>query len=249
MPGPDAGAGIVVVSPTFHPEKVGTPHYVTDLALALADTGFDVAVVTNQPYYPEFHRFEGYGRRRRVDSLGAVRIRRLPTLVPFRGAPVLRAVSEANMLLQGVVGALAGRLPRSRTVIAVSPGVPFAVLVARILRRRGGRLLVVVHDIQAGLVTATTGPAGRVAGRVAGTVEAWALNRADVIAPLSEAMGQTLSRMGVRAPIRPVPLWATVEPGLRPLPAGDRRVVMYSGNLGRKQGVSTLVDLAAAMSA
>jgi len=135
---PGADGGVVVVSPTFHPEKVGTPHYVTDLTVALSEAGLDVEVVTNQPYYPEFRRFDGYGRHRRVDSLGPVRIRRLPTLVPTRGAPALRALSEANMVLQAAVLRLRGRLPRSECVVAVSPGVPFAALVVVLARRRGG---------------------------------------------------------------------------------------------------------------
>ncbi len=243
----DPDPDLVVVSPTFHPEKVGTPHYVTDLVRPVTEAGASVAVVTNDPCYPEFRRHLGYGRRRRHDTLDGVPIRRLPTPVPSGGSAPLRAVSEVNMVLQAAFLRIGGRYPRSRRVLAVGPGVPFAALVGVFARRRGGRLVVVVHDVQTGLVGATVGPGGRLVGRVAGAVEAWALNRAEAVAPLSEAMGRELAALGVRVPVRVVPLWATVEPGLRPLPPDAGGVVMYSGNLGRKQGVETLVDVAEAL--
>lgn len=233
---------LLVFSPTFHPEKVGTPHYVTDMVQALARS-HAVRVVTNQPYYPAFERFPGYGTRTRSDRLDEVPVHRLPTVVPRSGGRLARMASEANMLLQVVVAIVAGRLRRAGRVVAVSPGVPFAIVAGRFLRRRGGHLTVVVHDIGFGLAHSTGGDFGR---RIAGVIrrlEVAALNRADRIMVLSHAMGRALVAAGVTAPVETVPLWPTVAgPATDDPPPGQ--TVQYSGNLGRKQGVHTLLDLA-----
>lgn len=232
-------ADVVVVSPTFHPEKVGTPVYATDLVRGLAAAGHDVRVITNQPYYPAFQRFEGYGRRTRHDSLDGIPVHRLPTIVPRGGRPLWRALSELNMLLQVVLALLTGRIRRGRHVIVVSPGVPFAVLAARLVRRRHGRLLAIVHDLQFGLA-ATSGAPAALAPAMR-WVEKWSLERADAVAPLSHEMAEELRRAGLETEIEVVGLWATIEPTGSP---ADPDLVMYSGNLGRKQGVGILLQIA-----
>jgi colanic acid biosynthesis glycosyl transferase WcaI len=227
---------LFVVTPTFAPEKIGTPHYVTDLVRALVDAGVDVTVVTNQPYYPAFERFEGYGRSARRQALAGATVYRLPTIVPRRGALAWRALSELNFVLQVAILRLRGHVRRQEKVVAVSPGVPFAVVAARLLCRPNGRVVAVVHDIQTGLIS------NRYVRWAAGHVERWALERAHHLTALSDGMRAALLSLGVRRPIDVDPLWATVtaredvsvEPGL----------ILYSGNLGRKQGVHHLLDLA-----
>jgi len=233
---------LLVVSPTFHPEKVGTPHYVTDLVRGLSEAGEQVRVVTSQPYYPAFERFDGYGRGTRRDEVDGVPVYRVPTVVPRGGQGRWRAVSEVNFLLQVVFAVVTGRVARSSRVLAVSPGVPFAVIAGWLLRRRGGRLVTVVHDIQFGLVASTRGGLGRIAARLARRVEVWALNRSDVVTVLSPAMASELRAAGVSAPIEVVALWPTIEPAADG--SEEPGVVLYSGNLGAKQGVGRLLEMA-----
>ena len=101
MTGPSAD--VLVLSPTFHPEKVGTPHYATDMVREMSRQGHRPQVVTNQPYYPAFERFEGYVRRTRRDELDGIPLRRLPTIVPPNGSRAGRIVADLNLLLQVLV--------------------------------------------------------------------------------------------------------------------------------------------------
>lgn len=233
---------VLVLTPTFHPEKVGTPHYVTDMVEEMVRQGLHVRVVTNQPYYPTFQRFPGYGRATRRDQVGQVPVDRLPTLVPRDGARLARILSEANMLLQVVVGLLSGRLRRSGHVLAISPGAPFAIVAGALLRRRRARFTVVVHDIGFGLARTTGGRMGRTIAAAIRWIEVRALNLADRVIVLSDAMGHALARQGVRVGLETVELWPTVGGASDVAPAAA--TVQYSGNLGRKQGVHRLLDLA-----
>lgn len=236
------GDELLVVTPTFHPEPIGTPHYVTDMVEELSGKARRVRVVTNQPFYPAFRRYPGYGRATREDRLGDVPVHRLPTLVPVRGSRLGRVVSELNLLAQVWWARATGRLRRRHHVIAVSPGSPMTIAAAATMRRRDGRLLVVVHDVGFGLAEATSRGAGRWLARAARAAELRALDKADVIVTLSEGMRRQLRSAGVTPPIEVVPLWPTVEPPEgRIEPQVD---VLYSGALGRKQGLDDLLDAA-----
>lgn len=235
--------GPTIVTPTFHPERIGTPHYVTDLVDELDARGVPPEVVTGQPFYPAFERFDGYGRGTRQDVHGRVPVHRMPTVVPRGGKVAWRLASEANFLVQVAWARLRGRVPSSRHVLAVSPGSPFSVLAGRLVAGRDGRLVALVHDVAFGLAAATAGPRAR---RLVGPLrrlEVWSLDRADVAAVLSERMADELRAAGVTTPMVEVPLWTTVE-AVAPV-AEMPMVVQYSGNLGRKQGVADLVVLAA----
>jgi colanic acid biosynthesis glycosyl transferase WcaI len=231
-----------MVCPTFHPEPIGTPLYATDLARWFVKHGWEVRVVTAQPFYPAFGLYPGYGRHRRHDALDDIEILRLPTIVPRGGRVAWRAVNELNFAVQGLLRA---PLSRADAVLTITPGVPWAALVGRGLRRRGGRHVVLVHDIQSGLAAALGMGAGKLGGLIR-TSERLSLQRCDKIAVLTKEMGEAVAELGVTRPIDVAPLWATVR-----APEGlDQqldRSVQYSGNFGQKQGVVMLVDLAEAL--
>lgn len=228
-----------IVSPTFDPEPIGTPLYAGELARWLRDSGWNVDVVTNQPYYPRSRRYAGYGRRRRRDTVDGIPVYRLPTLVPSKGTFGRRAASEVNFLVQGLLARR--RLGRSPLTIVITPGVPFGVPVGRGLTAPGGTLLVWVHDLQSGLAAALGAPP--LVARASAAVERRCLNLADHVCTLSEGMSRRVRALGVDRPTLVFPLWSTLPPDDGSVPALVVDV-QYSGNLGRKQGADQLVDLA-----
>lgn len=228
-----------IVTPTFDPEPIGTPLYAGELARWLVGSGWDVDAVTSQPYYPGFRRYEGYDRRRRRDAIDGIPVYRLPTVVPRKGTFAWRGVSDANFLVQGLLARR--RLDQTPLTIVISPGVPFAVPVARALTAPGGTLLAWVHDLQSGLAAALGAPPAL--ARATAVVEARCLNLADHVLTLSQAMAGRVEQLGVDRPTGTFPLWSTLPPddGRAPERVAD---VQYSGNIGRKQGCEQLLDLA-----
>lgn len=238
-----AHVDLLVVSPTFYPEPIGTPAYVTDIVRWFAARNFEMAVVTATPFYPHFSRYRGYGRARRRDHFDGVPVRRLPTIIPSGGRSALRALSEANFFFQGVLAQATDPLPRPRAVLSVSPGTPLAVLLGSRLAR-GARHVALVHDIQSGLVTATSSGSAVVA-RLSQRWERALLRTSDAVLCLTDQMRQVLWRMGMRGALEVLPLWANLPAstfaGPHRAPEAD---ILYSGNLGRKQDVPLLLDVA-----
>lgn len=228
-----------IVTPTFDPEPVGTPLYAGELARWLVASGWDVDIVTGQPHYPRYRRYEGYGRERRRDVVDAISVFRLPTLVPKQGSAPWRALCDTNFLLQGYLARR--RLSPSPLTIVITPGVPFAIPVARRLTSRGGTVVAWVHDLQSGLAAALG--AGPLIVRGSAAVERLCLNLADHVLTLSDGMARRVGELGVHRPTSTFGLWSTLSPdnGRRVTQQAD---VLYSGNIGRKQGCVQLLDLA-----
>jgi len=129
-------------------------------------------------------------------------------------------------------------------VILLCPSI-LAVALGIAATKAGGRHVAIVHDIQSGLAQGLRMAGAGLLGRAMRWCERAVLNRVDVVVVLSAEMRSQLIANGVRSPIAVVPIWVDTE-AIRPLPRPDGQPVrvLYSGNLGRKQGLGQIVALA-----
>lgn len=235
---------LLLVSPTFSPELVGTPVYATDAMRWFAKRGARTAVVTAMPFYPQFKRHPGYGRHRRYDQVEGIPVLRLPTIIPRSGAIPLRALSELNFAVQGSLRNI-HQIYRPRSVLSFSPAAPLAVWLGHRLAG-SARHVAMVHDIQSALVgTLASIPRPLVNGLRA--TERRLLSHADQLLCLSPHMADELHELGITQPVDIAPIWVDVDPCAQ-LPSQDGNrcmTVMYSGNLGRKQGALVLTAVGA----
>jgi len=251
----DAGTGTgrlrgmdraLMVTQCYHPELIGSGPYCTDLAEWLRDRGVAVEVLTSRPQYPRAAAFPDYTNGSHDREIVAdVPVLRLKTR-PRRGTTAWeRICSETSFLLGGVRALLAGAVVRRTTVIAFCPSI-LAALLGWLATRRGGRSVAVVHDIQSGLAGGLALVTKAPALRFLRFAERVILNRADLVIVLSEEMRQELLKIGIRRPIEVLPNWIDGTK-IRPLPRpeGAPPTVLYSGNLGRKQGLLQVLDMAA----
>ncbi|WP_247891710.1 glycosyltransferase, partial [Azospirillum argentinense] len=207
---------VLLVAMSYWPEPAGSAPMMTDLATAFAAAGTDMTVLTARPNYPGQAIYDGYADgaedRRTVNG---VRIERLFTIPPKGGGMKGRLIHE-GVLHAGFLAARArGRVGRHRAVLSLCPSI-FSVAVADRFRAPGGRHIAIVHDIQSGLAGAL-GMGGGAALKAIQAVERTALNRADGIVVLSEAMADVLRDLGVRRPLTVLPPHVDAE-AIRPLP-------------------------------
>jgi colanic acid biosynthesis glycosyl transferase WcaI len=240
---------ILFVTRYFWPELIGSAPFTSDLAEWLAKEGRQITVLSGLPHYPGTTVFPAYrGGRLRRETMGTVAVERVRSGPPRRGSALARILNEAGFLMRGLGALSSGRIARHPVVLALCPSI-LCVVLALAARQRGGSAIAIVHDIQSGLAE-RLGMNGGWLARLMRRVERTTLNRVDLVVVLSQEMKDQLHRIGVRAPIDVVPLWVDtdtiqpVEPAARP---GVK--VLYSGNLGRKQGLSQVVAMAEQLAA
>lgn len=236
----------LLVTQHYWPELIGSGPYCDDLADWLCQTAGRAVVFTCRPHYPESAVPVAYrnGDRDR-ETRGRCKVIRVnPWLTKRRGAKE-RLFTETGFLISGLIALVFGRIRRADLVVSLCPSI-FTVLLGEIATRRRGTHVAVVHDIQSGLASRL----GMVSSGVVVTMMRWlervVLNRTDAILVLSDDMKRCLQEQGIDRPIDVLPLW--VDVGSDPSPCRDECesvTVVYGGNLGKKQGLGQVIDMAA----
>jgi colanic acid biosynthesis glycosyl transferase WcaI len=235
---------ILFVTRYFWPELIGSAPFTSDIAEWLAQQGHRMTVLSGLPHYPDVEVFPAYRDGRcRSETVGAIAVERLRSGPPRKSSALARIANEADFLWRGLGALAARRVKRHPVVLALCPSI-LCVALAVAGRKRGGVCIAIVHDIQSGLAE-RLGMGGGGLAAVMRATERTLLNRTDLVVVLSPEMKDQLRAIGVTVPIDVIPLWVDTDQ-IQPVerqPHGPM-TVLYSGNLGRKQGLSQVVAMA-----
>ncbi|WP_116139165.1 glycosyltransferase WbuB [Trinickia diaoshuihuensis] len=247
---------ILVYGINYAPELTGIGKYTAEMAATLQAQGHDVRVVCAPPYYPEWRVGKGYSALRYGrEHRDGVALWRAPLWVPNRPRGVRRIVHLASFAASSLPVVLAHALWRPDVVMCIAPSMlnaPAAWLVARLCRAHAW---IHIQDYEVDAAFQLGMLNGSLLKRTALWVERTLLRRFDTVSTISKKMLERAADKGV-APARLVhfPNWADVA-AIRPLgrrsalretfriPA-DATVVLYSGNMGVKQGLEVLAAAA-----
>ena len=213
------------------------------MAESLARLGAKVSVLTARPAYPEMKVYPDYrdGSRDREEHQG-VAIMRIP-IASYKpgGGLMARLSTELHFALRTWWTLL--RRPGPDCLIAVSPSI-LTVAAGIFGSLRSSQRIAIVHDLQSGLATSLKMTNLPGVTSLMAWLERQTLNRVHRIVTLSQAMADAIHGIGVTTPIIIIP--PTVDDQLiSPLPERPGIfTLLYSGNIGRKQGLEQLIELA-----
>jgi colanic acid biosynthesis glycosyl transferase WcaI len=242
----------------YAPELTGIGKYSGEMMEWLAARGHEVRVVTAPPYYPAWRVGEGYEQWRytRETSAAGVEIYRCPLYVPSCPNGLKRIVHLLSFALSSLPVMLVQAAWRPDLVLTVEPAfacAPVALLTARLC---GAPAWLHIQDFEIdaafdlGLL-----PSGGLIQRFAGACEGFLRHRFSQFSTISRGMMKRLQQKGIE-PTQAVffPNWVDVnairptdEPGSFRKQLGiarDQVVLLYSGNMGMKQGLEILPELA-----
>jgi putative colanic acid biosynthesis glycosyltransferase WcaI len=236
---------VMFLTPAYYPEPVGSAPVVTDMAEWLVANGWDVNISTLRPSYPENIVFEGF-REGELDeqNINGVRVSRKFSPPPAGGGIWRRLQFELIAFLQMLRISFRRENADTTHIVSICPSI-LVVLGAWIFSGKSRRHVTVVHDIQSGLARSLRFSSVPLIPKLVQWAERIVLNRADHIVVLTEEMEAKLKEIGIKKPMMILPPHVD-ERVLFPLDRPENPVptLLYSGNLGRKQGLDQLVDLA-----
>jgi Glycosyltransferase len=239
----------------YRPEATGIAPYNAELAEYLAGHEHEVSVVTGFPYYPHWRKDPAdRGRLYRHEKINGVDVYRCAQYVPQTATTLRRIFHELSFGLMSLLKVLF--LPRADLYVVVSPPLCLGFFAWIATRLKRSRYVFHVQDLQPGAAVGLGMIDGRGFIRLLYSLESFAYRHAVAVSGISDGMMAEFRRKGL--PARKLiyfPNWLRTSGS----PAGPRErgafrekfglpaddlLAVYSGNLGRKQGIEILLEAA-----
>jgi colanic acid biosynthesis glycosyl transferase WcaI len=238
----------------YAPELTGIAPYNTALCEFLAQHGHDVRMVAAFAYYPSWTKAASDGGTAfRTDEMRGVRLHRCWHYVPRRASTIKRIVHELSFVTTSFLRQLT--LPAPDAYVVISPPLLLGAAAWLLGAIKNRPFVFHVQDLQpdaaAGLGMVKDGAFIRALYRL----EAFAYNAAARVSGIMPGMLEAFRRKGVPRPKLILFPNGVVLPDAASRPAAgafrqrygfpqNEFLVLYSGNLGVKQGLDILIEAA-----
>ncbi len=257
---------ILIYGLNYSPELTGVGKYSGEMADWLALQGHEIRVVTAPPYYPEWAVHPGFSGSSFSRSSGAMAggsqavVYRCPLWVPQKPGGFTRLLHLFSFAASSSPLVLAQCFWRPDVVLVIAPTLfcaPAGWLAARLC---GARAWLHIQDFEVDAAFSLGILKNNLLRRLVLATESILLRRFDRVSSISFNMVQRLSGKGVLSDRQiTFPNWVDLE-AIHPLPAvspmraefgiaENEVMVLYSGNMGEKQGLDILLDAADSLAA
>jgi colanic acid biosynthesis glycosyl transferase WcaI len=248
---------ILIIGLNFWPEITSTGKYTSELAVHLASHGHAVHVVTAPPYYPHWKVYPGYSSwQYRRDHYQGMQVYRCPLWVPRRPSGLSRLLHLFSFAFFSFPVALLQAFWKPRIVLCIAPtffSAPVALLVGKLSQAKTW-LHIQDFELEAAF-NLNILPGSRFLRPLANFFERVTLKQFDHVSTISNNMLRLGSEKGI--PVQRAGLlfnWVNTR-AIRPLDGENplrhesgisekQLIVLYHGNMGRKQGLEMLIEAA-----
>ncbi|WP_269618874.1 glycosyltransferase WbuB [Zhongshania sp. BJYM1] len=247
---------ILVVGLNYSPELTGIGKYTGEMAEWLAARGHEVRVVTAPPYYPQWNIQKPYkSYLYKMEVHNGVLVYRCPLYVPKNITTLTRIIHLFSFALSSFPVLIRQLFWRPDIVINPVPSLfssPMAALVAKL---SGGKSVLHIQDYEVDAMLGLGMAESGLVGKLARTFERLVLTSFDKVSTISHSMMDKAKEKGVSEKnILFFPNWSDTSrfADVKPSNAlrvelgvsGSNKLILYSGNIGEKQGLEQLIEAA-----
>jgi len=252
---------ILIYGINFSPELTGIGKYSGEMGRSFSRMGHSVTAVCAPPYYPAWKIQEGFsGCLYRREIIENIEIIRCPLFVPSRVTTLKRILHLASFAVSSFFALIAAVFRRRPDIVfVVVPTLfclPGALLIAKLC---GARTVLHVQDyeLEAMFGLNMGGFLNRIR-KFSGRIESFLFRQVDTVSTISYSMMELAVHKGVdRSRLLYFPNWVDtshIKPDVncryyRNLwqIEDSQKIVLYSGNIGKKQGLEIIIDAAERM--
>lgn len=246
----------ILYSLNHSPELTGIGKYNGELAPELAKRGIQTLVVTAPPYYPEWKRhinFRNWWTKK--DSGSGITVYRCPIYIPTKVTAVKRLLHLASFALSSSFTLFRLLHKKPDVVFLVQPTLFCAPLMLLFCRLSGAKSVMHIQDFEVDAMFGLGMASNKRFKHIARRFESWLLQRFDVVSSISYSMLDNAKSKGVsQSKLLLFPNWADTDFVTPEIYVDDIRqawgfspehkVILYSGNIGAKQGLEMVVEAA-----
>ncbi len=248
---------ILLLGINFSPELTGIGKYSGEMMNWFVEKGYDCTVVTSFPYYPNWEIQKPYNNnfyKKEVLHDGALTVYRCPLYVPKKPTGMKRIVNDISFFISAFFMLFYLLFKRGNDyVFCVAP--PFHIGLLGVFYNffKGGKLVYHIQDLQIEAARDLNIIKSRHLFSILFGIEKFIMKQADFVCTISPGMLTKISAKATQ-PIHLFPNWVDTEAfhpiemknGLKKAWGFDVRekIVLYSGSIGEKQGLESLIPIA-----
>ncbi|MDF2940648.1 MAG: glycosyl transferase [Gammaproteobacteria bacterium] len=249
---------LLVYSLNYAPELTGIGKYNAEMCEWLASRGHRVTVLTAQPYYPGWKVFKGYSAwKYSQENINGVTVLRCPIWVPTRPSSLKRLAHLLSFACSSLPRLLFSGF-KPNVLFFVEPSVfcfPNALLAAKLYKAKP---ILHVQDFEVDVAFNLGMMKCHFLHKMLLNFEKAVFKRCSFVSTITVNMKAKLLEKGLDEDKALLfPNWSDTE-NIRPLPtisplreqlniSNDKIVVLYSGNMGAKQGLEIIIEAANAL--
>ena len=248
---------ILIYGINYAPELTGIGKYTGEMGSWLAQNGHTIDVITATPYYPMWKAQKGYSNRWwSKEIIDGARIFRCPLYIPEKVTSVKRILHEFSFVTAMIPVWFKTLFQKKYdVVICVSPPFHLGFLPLIYARLKRTKLVTHIQDLQVDAAK----DLGMIKNKRFLNIMFWAekfiLRRSTAISTISPGMQRKIESKGIASSkMIMFPNWVD-EHTIRPLSKEQSlrkefglrdtdKVILYSGNLGEKQGLEIILEVA-----
>lgn len=247
---------ILIYGINFYPELTGIGKYTGEMASWFAKKGHEINVVTAPPYYPEWKIKKGFKNLYKKEYLDKnYNVQRCPLYVPKKQTSVKRIIHLLSFSISSFFSLILKIKWKPDVIIVIAPSLfcaPGALLISKITRAKS---VLHVQDFEIDAMFGLGMMQKGYLSKLLLSVEKKILQKFDLVSSISKKMVQTLQDKGVdKQKTYFFPNWVDIN-FINPnnysaafkedlIGSNNCRIVLYSGNIGNKQGLEILHEVA-----
>ena len=247
---------ILLYGLNYAPEITGIGKYSGQLGGWLHDQGNDVKAVSAPPYYPLWKVSPEYRNWFTKENIDGVDVRRCPLFVPKQPSTISRLLHLISFVVSSSVPLVSLLRWRPNVVVNVVPALFSSFPAWVYCRLTGAKFIIHVQDFESdALFSLSVGKNSSFVETVWAKIERFIFSRADVVTTISDVMMANAVSKGVsQSQVSYFPNWSevslfqnveNVELFKKKLLADRQgKIVLYSGNIGRKQNLDLVIECA-----
>ena len=247
---------ILIYGLNYRPELTGIGKYTGEMAEWLAKRGHKVIVVTAPPYYPKWQIEKEYSYHYQIENLNGIKVFRCPLYIPRKPKGLTRILQLLSFSFSSLFIIVYLSTWRPHVVINIIPSIfsAFVALLGTLLCDAKSWLHIQDFELDAafnlGILRASR------LKKIARYAERLIFNRFDCVSTISVSMLKRLyQKKGIeKSTTLLLPNWVDTDKILPLMERNSLRddlgfnqehiVALYSGNMGKKQGLEIILDVA-----
>jgi colanic acid biosynthesis glycosyl transferase WcaI len=251
---------IIIYGINYCPDLVGVGKYSGELGEWLRNQGHEITVITAPPYYPDWklNNIHDSFLYKKI-KINGITVWRCPIYVPSKPTTITRILHLLSFTISSILILAINCFLKPKLIIQIAPTIFCAPGTLVLSKITGAKSILHIQDFEVDALFGLNLASNKLSIKnIILMLESWILKKFDFVSTISAGMLSRAKSKGVlENRLILFPNWSEVERFKNTNPSSElleklgikpnKKVILYAGNMGEKQGLESVILAAESM--